>query len=65
MKNEMVKGKMNGKGRANDVNVIHKGRKNKRGKNLHKTSQCMKMGYCKNRSSKWIARARVVQGVDD
>jgi hypothetical protein len=44
MKNKMVKGKMNGRGHANDVNVIHNRRKNTRTKNHRKTPQCMKMG---------------------
>jgi hypothetical protein len=32
--NFFVKGKMNDRGRTNDVNVVHKGRENTRGKNL-------------------------------
>lgn len=44
MKNKMVKSKMNGRSWANDVSVIHKGRKNTRRKNPRKTTQCMKMG---------------------
>jgi len=34
MRNKMVTRKMNGKGRTNDVNVIHKGRENTRRNNL-------------------------------
>jgi hypothetical protein len=44
MKNKMVKGKMNGRGRTNDVSVIHEGRKNTKRKSPCKTPQCMKMG---------------------
>jgi hypothetical protein len=37
LRNKMFKNKMNDRIRANDVNVINKGRENIRGKIVHKT----------------------------
>jgi hypothetical protein len=47
LRNKIVKSKMKNKGWANDVNVIHKGKGNTKGKNPHKTLQCTKMGHYK------------------
>jgi hypothetical protein len=50
MRNKMVKGKMSDKGRAYDLNVIHKGRENTRGRTFKENTTMHKNGLAQKKA---------------